>query len=425
MKIVYLFGAGASASINDKVPIMANFFKKTVEMLDKDNPRWWRAFAAIEEARALPHNPTIENLGIEMGVLGRSLQSLGESEASIKEKFTKSINNYKEAFMADDGRKSANLEDVFSRLESYKEKNPAACKDVYVRLQFLLAALFNHLDKELESDFIKGTHHNLSEYVANNNDKFEHIFISFNYDLWLEKALFQKKIWQPRDGHGTYCFEYYSQPLEDNVIPITGEAGVGEFRELKKFSAKQTSRVKVLKPHGSLSWRFGRKEAENDSLSWSAGRKEAENGLVILEKDNENACVAYNNTWYFPPTKFPKDLELVLEPLIIPPTPVKIRSHPLFWDTDKDVFRAISEADVIVTIGWSMPETDQYFKDIVSRALNDRKEQIKKMIICDKRQNTLLYSKFESCFRPKKIYVWKQGFNKNFVDFLKNELEHI
>lgn len=414
MKIVYLLGAGASASINEKVPVMANFFEKTVEMLDKDNRSWW-AFAALEEARALPHNPTIENLGIKMGVLGRLLlgRLLEEPNVNIiQKKFTELIDDYKNAFRHDTRRKSANLEYVLSMLESesYKEKNPDACEDAYARLQFLLAALFNRLDKELKSDFEKSAHHNLSEYVANAN-KFEHIFISFNYDLWLEKALFKKGIWQPRDGHG-YRFEYYSQPLEDNVITITGEAGVGEFHESKKFSAKQTSRVKVLKPHGSLSWRFGRKEAEN--------------GLIILEKDDENACIAYNNTWYFPPTKFSKDLELALEPLIVPPTPVKIRSHPLLWDTDKDVFRAISEADVIVTIGWSMPETDQYFKDIVSRALNDRKEQIKKMIICDKRnQDTLLYSRFESCFRPKKIYVWGQGFNKDFVDFLKNELEHI
>lgn len=412
MKIVYLFGAGASASINnEKVPVMANFFEKAMEMLDKDTRSWW-AFAALEEARALPHNPTIENLGIKMGVLGQLLlgRLLEEPNVNIiQKKFTKLIDDYKNAFRHDTRRKSANLEYVFSMLESdsYKEKNPDACKDAYARLQFLLAALFNRLDKELKSDFEKSAHHNLSEYVAKNNDKFEHIFISFNYDLWLEKALFQKKIWQPRDGHGTYyCFEYYSQPLDD-IPPSPGKAVVGKPYELKKFSTnstKQTSRVKVLKPHGSLSWRFGRKEAEN--------------GLIILEKDDENACVAYNNTWLFPPSKFPEGFGLALEPLIIPPTPIKIRSHPLFWGTDKDVFRAISEADVIVTIGWSMPETDQYFKDIVSRALNDRKEQIKKMIICDKRnQDTLLYSKFESCFRPKKIYVWGEGFNKDFVDY--------
>lgn len=33
MKIVYIFGAGASASINKNMPVMANFFEKVVEML--------------------------------------------------------------------------------------------------------------------------------------------------------------------------------------------------------------------------------------------------------------------------------------------------------------------------------------------------------------------------------------------------------
>ena len=33
MKLVYIFAAGASASINESVPVMANFFEKAVGTL--------------------------------------------------------------------------------------------------------------------------------------------------------------------------------------------------------------------------------------------------------------------------------------------------------------------------------------------------------------------------------------------------------
>jgi hypothetical protein len=453
MNIVYIFGAGASASIDESVPVIANFFEKSVDYVNISNRSILISFAVAEEAKVFLANPEIENISAKMNVLERLLidsekcfddceiskhlknlrdagvledietkykdsaldclisQSLKYLENpedwskqcsiinKIHSQLEQIVDAYKVAFKKDEKRRIANLEKVFSDLASRKEKSRDA-NNVYERLQFLIAGIFYELDKDLSKKFSNAAHHDLSEYVKGSH-QFKHTFISFNYDIWLEKALFNKGLWYPKNGHGSYHFKYYSPPLEDKL-------GVSDIHKPKKFSdGNQESRVMVLKPHGSLSWRFG---------------EDYNNRIVILEGD-ENSCVTYNNTWDFPASYFEEGTELSLTPLIVPPTPNKIRNHPLFQKTDQDISEAIAEADVVVIIGWSMPETDQYIKDIFLETMSERKEQIKKIIVCDKGEmGKTLSTKFESIFRPKEIRVYDEGFGKKFVDFLKKEL---
>lgn len=395
---------------------MANFFEKAIDLLDESNKSFLLAFAFTEEARAFPQNFEVENLGIKMGAIERLNEQfvnprnnpeMTEQQSSLLNKeLIEIINNYKAAFKSDSKRRMANLEDVFSKVEAYMEKKGknTAADQTHARLQYMINGLFYHLDldKDLQKSFSNAAHHTLSEFVAS-TDNVEHTFISFNYDLWLEKALYQKKLWLPRDGYGSYNFEYYSRPEEDI------ECGSGNVNIANKFTEKpQKSKVNVLKPHGSLSWRFG---------------KNHENGIIILE-NGENSIVAYNKTWNYPPLHFPKNTEINLIPLIVPPAPNKIRSHPLFRKTDKDVSNALLHADAVVIVGWSMPLTDRYQQDIILNILSNREEQIKKLIVCDKRESggDLLLPKFESIFRAREIKPWLGGFNSEFVDFLKKEV---
>jgi hypothetical protein len=419
MKIVYLFGAGASASIDERVPVMANFFEKAIDLLDNNNKTFLIAFAFAEEARAFPSNPEVESLGIQMGTIARLLERsdragihsslLSQRSSLLREELADAISTYKETFKKEPNRNIANLEDVFSKAEAFKKKSSAA-DQTYDRLQYVINGLFNQLDKEVHVSFQNAAHHNISQFVANTAE-LEHIFISFNYDLWLEKALFQGQVWYPRDGHGSYSFEYYSKPADDS-FPKSGVL-VRDVLNANKFVGEhQKSRVGVLKPHGSLSWRFSTKN-----------NKRRENGLIILEKD-EFSCVAYNNTWSFPSANFSqRGTELTLVPLITPPAPNKIRSHPLFWETDKDVYNALLHADILVIVGWSMPLTDRYLQDTILRALNARENQIRKLIVCDMpAAEGHLLSRFENIFRPREIKGWFHGFNWGFVDILKKEL---
>ena len=135
-----------------------------------------------------------------MGMIGRLLERTVEAgnhatkerqTRFLKEELSDSIHAYKEAFKNDRNRLSANLEDVFSTVEGFME-NSAAADQTYARLQYVINGLFNHLDHDLQDNFAGSAHHDLGKFVVN-TDKLNHTFISFNYDLWLEKALFKKK----------------------------------------------------------------------------------------------------------------------------------------------------------------------------------------------------------------------------------------
>src|SRR3990167_968533 len=212
-KILYIIGAGVSASISDTVPTMYNFFEKAIKMLDAKNKVFLITFAFAEEARAFSPNPDVENLGIKLGVINRLHEKIDHRESDIvEEELNEYIVNYKKAFMDDKLRMCANLEDVFSKLESEKERKDAA-DQTYERLQFVINRLFYRLDRDLNDKFKDAIHHDFSDLIAK-LEGVDHTFISFNYDLWLEKALHAKRIWHPQDGHG-YIFKYYSPPIRD------------------------------------------------------------------------------------------------------------------------------------------------------------------------------------------------------------------
>lgn len=158
-KILYIIGAGVSASISsDTVPTMNNFFEKAIKMLDADNKVFLITFAFAEEARAFSPNPDVENLGIKLGVINRLHEKIDHRKKDhresdiVEEELNEYIVNYKKAFMADKLRMHANLEDVFSKLESEKERKDAADL-TYERLQFVINSLFYRLDRDLNDKF--------------------------------------------------------------------------------------------------------------------------------------------------------------------------------------------------------------------------------------------------------------------------------
>jgi len=60
---------------------------------------------------------------------------------------------------------------------------------------------------------------------------------------------------------------------------------------------------------------------------------------------------------------------------------------------------------------------------MVSWALNNREEPIKKLLVCDRQLSIQsLIPKFEAIFRPIETKIYDEGFSKNFVDFLKENI---
>ena len=100
MNIVYIFGAGASASIDESVPVIANFFEKAVDFVNTNNDLFLVSFIVAEEARAFSTNHEIQNISVRMGLLGRLLGN--SKQCSNDCEMLKDVRTLKDAGIFDD-----------------------------------------------------------------------------------------------------------------------------------------------------------------------------------------------------------------------------------------------------------------------------------------------------------------------------------
>lgn len=147
-----------------------------------------------------------------------------------------------------------------------------------------------------------------------NDDK----IITFNYDLIIEKALFDIGIWKPKDGYGI-DFEDFPSITETHDIE---------------------SRVQIYKLHGSLNWKLD--SQPNKSLK-----------LRFFYDDNEPIFPDYLQYGSNYPQFQGKHLGLWILPSFI-----KQFTIPKLIGVWEKAFTAINDSDVIVIVGYSLPKED-------------------------------------------------------------------
>ncbi len=126
-------------------------------------------------------------------------------------------------------------------------------------------------------------------------------------------------------------------------------------------SPDESNSVKLLKLHGSINWK-------RDSVS--------DEPQILTEG------------------------ELNDDPLILPPTWQK---NPEKWlqKTWSEALSSISEATNIVIIGYSMPETDSYFKHLITSGLS-KNRGVHKLVVIDKSESVV--EKYKALFSPLTSY---------------------
>lgn len=395
--IVYLIGAGASTSISPQdIPVMNNFFEKALNLkLINDININTGILTSLVDA-------DINNLlspDINRNLLAQQLQE-SMTPPNTGEINLTTLKKYKNIFLENIKNKQNdfNLEKIFTKAWDTQE---------YQRLLFLINAVFRELDGKISQQFNQAAHHKLSRLIAENSDKYNHTFISYNYDIWLEKALFENKLWYPNTGNGIDCnIEKYCKAPEYNKL-----GGAYNVPSIAKFNVKNNSVTTVLKPHGSLSW------------VWPIGNKQDSDTIVILKEFNETACIDYSKEWNIPLANGNGSHELQ----IVPPVDNKnefVKSD-FFQKIENNRNYAISQADIIVTIGYSMPDTDNNIQE----ELKNLSKRVKQVIICDKQdtdnEKMKLEKKFCYIFQPENnnIYGHYTGFNNEFIEKLKNILK--
>ena len=223
-------------------------------------------------------------------------------------------------------------------------------------------------------------------------------------------------LFNPAVGYSKYTPFSYSldvDRLQEDVEPI----------QLKSIEPKGES-TWVLKPNGSLSWWLADWSYSGDGL---VPRRQlfltlTSTGQVSLHRRPTIENIAEPST----PT-----LPTFAQPHIHPPTFSKSRNLELDWNTDRQILEVLSQASTFIIIGWSMPNGDAHFSNLLHQALTDRMKsgcQPPRLIICDlvtdgsyPRYRDLKF-RLISSFRAIHVVDWINGFSKEFVTFLSKHL---
>jgi hypothetical protein len=226
-----------------------------------------------------------------------------------------------------------------------------------------------------------------------------HVFISFNYDLVLDKCieLAADGLWQPRDGYG---FEFPSYTIGDALSEHPGYAA--EERASKELPTG-TGRFRLIKPHGSLNWLVPQGRS---------GTAEPTEMLLPLTSDLKIRYWPATQTFNYVrrPGEWPRDVKI----LIAPPSPQK---PAVLRQATCDEFEAIKSTDEVFVLGYSLPQTDQDQRDLVKRAVKERDAPIRRLTIVNLNECTEYFDEVQDLLEPQET----RRFNDGFVDFASNE----
>lgn len=189
-----------------------------------------------------------------------------------------------------------------------------------------------------------------------------HTFISFNYDLLLERAV--EKLtsgdWEVSRGYG-FTVNY---GIMDDFLDLSSVKAID-----LPASGTSPRRIEILKPHGSLNWLVPLKTPYTTD---STGMR-FENGPVIVPVTSEVELRYSRFTPKFNRLDLPGTcLSLDVLPCIVPPVSRKSSSLPFFEEVRKREQEAIKNADEIYVLGWSAPKTDQDQESLILDAVANR-----------------------------------------------------
>lgn len=206
-------------------------------------------------------------------------------------------------------RKRESIERLLDRASSINPRNAwASTMPTYFR--YAINQVFSRIGWGLRLDVLK---HFLDRRFKDKGST--HVFISFNYDLALDRSIecSSDRVWQPRDGYG---FEF---PFYITMDPVSDSPNHSSGALPTRLLPRSSSAIKILKPHGSLNWLMRRAMPAADC---------GDPNEMVLPLD-QTLQLRYwpslrNHNFISRTNDLPRDFEI----LITPPNPEQARLHP-------------------------------------------------------------------------------------------------
>lgn len=239
-----------------------------------------------------------------------------------------------------------------------------------------------------------------------------HTFVSFNYDLILERG-----IQVAADGNvdltRIYGFPTTLQVTGDPP-PSMDELGGGAFSGLPVTSLRARTMyipIVVLKPHGSLNWLAPIKGQYDESK-----RDDLREGRSVVLPLSEDGALRYLPTTNLPPwLQLPNDFPINVEPVILTPRGAKKPDRQFLRDVREREEFAILEADEVYILGWSIPRTDTDQECMIRAAVAKRSQSFRQVTVVNVSAGADYYRRVQDIFGVDRNSV--RTYNAGFRDF--------
>lgn len=313
-RTVFIFGAGASAAA--EAPLMSDFFEAIEDLYE------------VGESKGL-----MEEHLADFKLVINGFYELDKVNVKTRMGYHENIEELFGTF------EMARILKRFGNFTSNEIDNLVSAIKRVIRITIEQKMKFSHIqDVGISSPAGYGDFVSSLDGKWRVRDKPQIAFITMNYDIGLEFALAKEKI------EYDYCFD----------------------------GPRKAEKVPLLKLHGSLNWSRCKKCLAVLSLSipdWLPRIKVGEFfGYDVRENHNR---VGLNVTGKLATLKHDEcGAKVEPEPFIVPPTWNKTEYRQRIAPVWQQAARELSEARNIFIIGYSLPETDQFFRHLLALSLS-------------------------------------------------------
>lgn len=286
-------------------------------------------------------------------------------------------------------RPSESVEDLLARDDVGATFGEAAVYDAPIRFRYAISRIFSLIEWNVRLDLLRAFVLRAAEGEG------DHTFVSFNYDLFVDRAISEScASWHWHCGYG---FDVPYAALAD-------PSSHGELAQHPCHHACQ-SRVRILKPHGSLNWLL-------PVVRPAAAMPFADGPTTVrVDQNGHPEYVASLDLWPridYPDGDLPRDVGLG----IVPPLRRKDASLQILRRTRDEEFKAVRDADEAFVLGWSLPATDDDQRSLIRYAASLRAVPFKRVVVVNLNQPPEYFERVADAFlvENSSVETWNNGF---------------
>ncbi len=307
-----------------------------------------------------------------------------------------------------------NIEDLLTKVHHMPNEslaNTITRKSLPIRFSFAINRIFAKVGWDLDLQTLKEFIDRCLVGIGN-----RHTFVSFNYDLILDRALSESGKWAVQGGYGFPLFSWVgpTEALEHmRRFPDPPENSTGgSFSPLNAKSLPKndvpTDYVLLLKPHGSLNW----------LVPYDGNYVFQDKEPAVVLDESKPAYYSRFDLEHLRPNlnQMPNTRAIFL----LPPGAKESR-FSFIQETLQREKSALREADQVFVAGWSMPKTDKEQECLIRHTVKKRSAPFKCVTAVNQGESPEYFERVADVFGVKKNKL--KIYNNGFKDFVQDDCQ--